>query len=164
MAVSLDAKGQIGGGVTIYRDGVQLPTNNVSLIGEGVSLTPVSAALLGNSGPTLSLSNSLITAGSSVGTKIGNFSVTGGSTRTYTFTLVSNPGGLFSVAGSTLSVAAALSPGSDPISAKADDGNGSTVTSPFLITVISTAAPTVPSLQFNNSANSTYIPLMAGIG
>lgn len=122
------------------------------------SLNPVSG------GGTLNLSNATTTTISSVGTVIGNFSVTGGSTRTYTYTLTSNPGGLFSVGGSTLAVAAALSQGSDPITAQANDGNGSIITAPFLITVISTAVGATGSLTFNNVNNSMYIPLLGGLG
>lgn len=98
------------------------------------------------------LSNATVTELSSVGTVIGNFSVSGGSTRTYTFSLTSNPGGLFSVGGSTLAVAAALTAGTDPITAQASDTGVSVLTGFFNITVVSTGVsafvPTYPYVGF----------------
>lgn len=114
-------------------------------------------------GAILNLSGTTVTAGASVGTVIGNFSVSNGSTLPYTFSLTSNPGGLFSVGGSTLAVAAALSSGSDPITAKASDTGTSVVTGSFNITVSSTN-PTIVGLQFNIASNSMYIPLLGGLG
>ena len=105
----------------------------------------------GTSGSIL-LSNATVTEGSSVGTVIGNFSVTGGSTRPYTFSLTSNPGGLFSVGGSTLAVAAALTAGSAPITAQASDTGVSVITGSFTITITSSVpagyAPTYPYVGF----------------
>lgn len=105
----------------------------------------------GGSGSIL-LSNATITDLSSVGFVVGNFSVIGGSTRAYTFTLTSNPGGLFTVGGSTLSVAAAVSAGIDPISARASDTGTSVINGSFSITVVSTGVaaftPTYPYLGF----------------
>lgn len=100
----------------------------------------------------LTLSNVTIGSASSVGTVIGDFAVINGSTRAYTFSLTSNPGNLFSVSGSTLAVAAALSAGTDPIAARASDTGTSVVTGSFSINVISTAAaaftPTWPYFGF----------------
>jgi len=63
-------------------------------------------------------------------------SVNGG-VGSYTFSLTSNPGGLFAISGNNLNVAAALSAGSDAITIQANNGAGSIITQPFLITVTS---------------------------
>lgn len=162
MALTLDARNIAGGGVTLFGDGLSLFANNITLISEGIQLTPVNAATLGLS-TVLNLSGTTVTAGASVGTVIGNFSVSNGSTRPYTFTLTSNPGGLFSVGGSTLAVAAALSAGTDPITAKASDTGTSVVTGSFNITV-SSSAPSSAAMQFNIASNSMYIPILGGLG
>jgi len=91
----------------------------------------------GGNGGSILLSNATVTEGSSVGTVVGNFSVTGGSTRAYTFTLTSNPGGLFSVGGSTLAVAAALTAGNAPITVRASDTGISVINGAFNITITS---------------------------
>ena len=90
--------------------------------------------LAGAGGPRISLSNATIAAGSAVGTTIGTLSVSGG-TGTYTFTLTSNPGSLFSISGSNLQVAGTLVAGSDPIIIQANNGAGSIKSQPFTITV-----------------------------
>lgn len=112
--------------VSLHSVKVNLSGTGPNITGAGVNLRP--------SGPTIHLSNATIPATSSIGTVVGALTVTGG-TGSYTFTLTSNPGSLFAISGSNLQVAAALSAGSDPISIKADNGAGSTVTQPFLITV-----------------------------
>lgn len=89
-------------------------------------------------GAVITLSSSTVADNASIGTTIGTLAVIGG-TGSYTFTLVSNPGSLFSITGNALKVAAALTAGSDPISIKADNGAGSVITQPFLITVTSSA-------------------------
>ena len=91
----------------------------------------------GAGGGLILLSNSTVTEGSSVGTVVGNFSVIGGSTRAYTFTLSSNPGGLFSVGGSTLAVDAALTAGNAPITVRASDTGISVIDGAFNITITS---------------------------
>ncbi len=112
----------------------------------------------------LALSNATLTAPATTGTVVGNFSVTGGSTRTYTFSLTSNPGTLFGVSGSTLSVATGpLSANSYPITARASDTGNSVVIGSFTITVNSSAISGV-SMQFNANTNSMYIPLLGGLG
>lgn len=88
----------------------------------------------GGGGPVLSLSAATALDSATIGTVIGTLTVTGG-TGAYTFTLTSNPGGLFSITTNQLKVAAALTAGSDPITIKADNGAGSVVTRAFLITV-----------------------------
>lgn len=105
---------------------------------------------VGGGSGSIALSNATtLTDQSSVGTVVGNFSIIGGSTRAYTFTLTNNPGGLFSVGGSTLSVAAALTAGTDPISARASDTGVSVITGSFNITVTSSAfVPTFELLGF----------------
>jgi len=103
-------------------------------------------------GAVILLSNAAITDGSSVGTKVGTFSVSGGSTRAYTFTLTNTAGGKYTVGGSTLEVAAALSVGFDLITARASDTGTSVVTGSFTITVTSSTpanyVPTYPYVGF----------------
>ena len=88
----------------------------------------------GHSGPFIALSNATVADDASAGDTIGTLSVVNG-TGTYTFTLTSNPDNLFSISGSSLHVAAALSAGSYAFTVKADNGAGSVVTRPLLITV-----------------------------
>ena len=104
----------------------------------------------GAGGGLILLSNATVTDTSSAGTVVGNFSVSGGSTRAYTFTLTSNPGGLFSVGGSTLAVAAALTAGNAPITTRASDTGVSVINGAFNITITSTTsfAPTYPYVGF----------------
>lgn len=84
--------------------------------------------------PILSLSNATVASTATVGTVIGALSVANGK-GSYTYSLTSNPGTLFSIVGSSLEVAAALSVGSDPIIVQANNGAGSIVTQPFTIVV-----------------------------
>lgn len=94
---------------------------------------------LAGGGPVLRLSSNTALDSASVGTVIGTLSVTGG-TGSYTFSLTSNPGGLFSITTNQLKVASALSAGSDPIIIKADNGAGSVILLPVTIVVSSAAA------------------------
>jgi hypothetical protein len=105
----------------------------------------------GGASGSILLSNATVTEGSSVGTVVGNFSVSGGSTRPYTFSLTSNPGGLFSVGGSTLAVAAALTAGLAPITVSASDTGTSVINGAFTITITS-------------STPSTYVPTYPYVG
>jgi hypothetical protein len=98
-----------------------------------LALTGPRRVLLGG-GARISLSNSTVASTASIGTVIGTLSVAHG-IGSYTFTLTSNPGSLFSISGSSLKVAASLSPGSDPITVQASNGAGSVVSQPFTITV-----------------------------
>lgn len=82
----------------------------------------------------LLLSGSTVPSSAGIGTVVGNLSVLNG-VGVYTYSLTSNPGGLYSIVGSSLEVAAALSVGSDPITIKADNGAGSVVIQSFNITV-----------------------------
>lgn len=110
----------------------------------GGSSVVVLGPLGGAHGPVLNLSASTIADTASVGDVIGTLSVSGG-TGTYTYTFTSNPGTLFSITGSSLKVAAALTAGSDPITIKADNGAGSVITRAFLITVTHASASFVPT-------------------
>ena len=88
-------------------------------------------------GLILNLSAATIASTAATGTLIGNFSVSNG-TGVYTYSLTSNPGGLFQVSstGVLSNAIQGLTPGSDPITAQANNGAGSIVSSPFLITVL----------------------------
>lgn len=107
----------------------------------------------GGIGGVILLSNATVTEFSSIGTVVGNFSVSGGSTRTYTFTLTTNPSTFFAVGGSTLSVnTSPLSVGDVPITVRASDTGASVLNGGFTITVTSTGgsayAPTYPYVGF----------------
>ena len=109
----------------------------------------------------LNLSAFSIASTAATSTVIGNFSVSGG-TGVYTYSLTSNPGGLFAVSGTSLvNAIQGLTPGSDPITAQGNNGAGSIVSAPFLITVIGSAG-FQPSLNFSIATNSMYIPVIFG--
>lgn len=110
---------------------------------------------LAGGGPALRLSSNAALDSATVGTVIGTLSVTGG-TGSYTFSLTSNPGGLFSITTNQLKVAAALTAGSDPIIIKADNGAGSVIISPFTIIVSSAAAFALKS-DFSISNNEPWV-------
>ncbi len=114
----------------------------------GAPLNYVNGLVIG--GAVLSLSNNIIASTAATGTLVGNFSVAGG-VGTYTYSLTSNPGTLFTVSstGVLTNAVSPLTPGFDPITARADNGAGSIVTSPFTIQVTSAAA-ILPSLDFSN--------------
>lgn len=145
---SLSAQGLtlVPADVGIHSVKVNLSGTGPNITGDGVNLRPA--------GPIIHLSNATISDNAAIGTTIGVLSVTGG-TGSYTYTLVSNPGTLFAISGSNLNVAAALTAGSDPISIKADNGAGSTVTQPFLITV----TPSSNALQ-----SDTGVDILADTG
>lgn len=82
--------------------------------------------------PSLQLAGATVSSTAAIGTVVGTLSVQNGK-GSYIYALTSNPGGLFSITGNQLKVAAALSPGSDPITIQAT-GSGSPKSS-FLITV-----------------------------
>jgi hypothetical protein len=82
----------------------------------------------------------------SIGATIGTLSVAGGS-GTYTFTLTSNPGTLFSISGTSLNVAAVLSAGSDAITVHADNGAGSVLNRALIITVTHAGSTFVPTFE-----------------
>jgi hypothetical protein len=97
-------------------------------------------------GATIQLSSATVADTATIGTVIGALSVVGG-TGSYIFTLTSNPGGLFSISGSNLQVAAALTAGSDAITVHADNGAGSVLNRALLITVTHVGAY-VPTFEF----------------
>lgn len=90
--------------------------------------------LVGAGGAILNLSGNSVAATASIGTVIGSLAVIGGK-GVYTFSLTSNPGGLFSISGSNLQVAAALTAGTDPITIQANNGAGSIINRSFAIVV-----------------------------
>lgn len=100
----------------------------------------------------LTLSGQSVTSGASVGTVVGDFSVIGGSTRTYTYTLVTDPSTYFTISKSTLAVNAVLSVGTDIITVRASDTGRSVVNGTFAISIVSSAAvpytPTWPYFGF----------------
>lgn len=150
--------GVIVGGATI----ALTTTSDVIVNGvvyRGSTLNWLTGVVLGP-GITLNLSASTIASTAATGTVIGNFSVTNG-TGTYTFTLTSNPGSLFAINGTSLTNAVSpLTPGSDPITGKADNGAGSVVSAPFLVTVLGSVALT-PSLNFSNGTLNSQYMMMA---
>lgn len=126
-------KGLSGIGLQLVPADVSLDGVGVNLASTGVSL-PVAVPSVVTGGPIIILSSATIAHTATIGTTIGTLLVING-TGSYTFTLTSNPGTLFAISGANLNVAAALTAGSDPISIKADNGAGSTVTLPLSITV-----------------------------
>jgi len=139
-------------GVVISNAGLALgSTSDIKVSGvvfTGSTLNYVNGVVVG--GAVLNLSGATISSTAATGTLIGNFSVTGGS-GTYTYSLTNNPGGLFQVSstGVLSNAIQGLTPGSDPITAQANNGAGSIVSGPFLITVLASSALT-PSLNFSN--------------
>ena len=127
-------------------------------LGFGLDFWPPSL-LRGPSGPAIALSVATIADTAAVGDTVGILSVVGG-TGVYTFTLTSNPGALFSITGTSLQVAAALTAGSDAITIHADNGAGGTLDRAFLITVTHAGSA---ALQFNAATNSMYIALLEDI-
>lgn len=109
---------------------------DVASNGFGFAVTVVSSGGLPVVGSRqIQLSAATVLNNATVGTTIGTLSVLNG-TGTYTFTLTSNPGGLFSISGALLKVAAGLTIGSDPITVHADNGAGSVLDVALLITVL----------------------------
>jgi hypothetical protein len=93
-----------------------------------------SLGLLGGAGIALNLSASTFPANSALNTVIGTLSVKGG-TGSYTYTFTSNPGVLFNISTNQLRVTSTtIAAGSYPVTIKADNGAGSTVTKSFLLT------------------------------
>ena len=127
---------------------VLLGNNGVALTGSATMLTLAQRGLDyfcpldegGNAttmGAVVLLSNTTVLDNATIGTTIGTLSVAGG-TGTYTFTLLSNPGGLFATAGTNgvnLNVAAALPAGIQPITVRAAGGVPTPVDRVFNITV-----------------------------
>lgn len=134
--------------ITEATNGLGMPVS-VAANGMGTPVTVVSSGGMPVVGSQLiQLSAAVIASNATVGTTIGALSVLNGS-GTYTYTLTSNPGGLFSISVANLQVGAALSAGSDAITVHADNGAGSVLNGVFLITVLNSAyAPTFEFLGF----------------
>lgn len=153
-------------GVVIGGAGVALTTASDIIVSgvvyRGSTLNWITGLILGP-GLTLNLSAATIASTAATGTVIGSFSVTNG-TGVYTYSLTSNPGNLFNVVGTSLvSSTSPLTPGLDPITGKADNGAGSIVSAPFLITVSGSVAG-LPSLDFSNGTlNSQNLMVVMGI-
>lgn len=123
----------------------------VSIVGNGFGFacTVVSSGGMPVVGSQqIQLSAAVVLSNASIGTVIGALSVMNPS-GSYTYTLTNDAGGLFSVAAANLTVAAALSAGSDAITVHADNGAGSVLDRAFLITVAN---------------NSTYVPTFYFLG
>ena len=114
-----------------------------------------SLGIVGGKNISLNLSSATVLDNATVGTVIGTLSVSGG-TGSYTYSLTSNPGTLFSITTNQLKVAASLTAGSDPITIKADNGAGSVVTKAFLITVNSSAAAALKADFSSTTAESWF--------
>jgi hypothetical protein len=97
------------------------PTDTVLLFnGSSYFRVPVSSVI-----PTIVTTPAILTIihTASIGTVVGTLSVVGG-LAPYTFSLTSNPGGLYSIAGNQLKVAAALTAGINAITIQAYNGVG----------------------------------------
>jgi hypothetical protein len=90
----------------------------------------------------LVLSSTVIADTASIGTVVGNLSVTRGKDN-FIFTVTSDPGPLFIIAGSSLEVAAALTAGFYAIAIQANNGVN-IISQSFLITVTASSS-TAPS-------------------
>lgn len=135
--------------ITEATNGLGMPVT-VAANGFGIPVTIVPSGGMPVVGSQLiQLSNVTIPGTATIGTTIGALSVLNGS-GSYTYTLTSNPGGLFAISGANLNVAASLSPGSFPITVHADNGAGSVLDMTFLITVtgVVTFVPTFELLGF----------------
>ena len=113
----------------------------------GRSISKLGAA--GNNGPLVLLSNTSIPDTTASGSTVGTLSASNGGT--YTYSLVSNPGALFSILGTALKTAASLTAGSYPITVRAT-GSPAVPDRSFLITVTSTASAAGP-MDFSVAGN-----------
>lgn len=143
----------IGGGTLALTTTTDIIVSGVAY--RGSTLNFITGLIVGP-GITLNLSAATVTSGSATATIIGNFSVVNG-TGSYTYTLPSNPGTLFGINGTSLTLLVSnLSAGSDPITAQADNGAGSVVTRGFIITVFPNPA-SAPSLNFSNGTLNSQL-------
>ena len=120
--------------VGVYAITIRANNGAGSVVDRSFLITVVSTA-------NIQLDNTSIEDTAAAGSTIGSLSTTGG-TGTYTFSLVNNLGGLFSIAGVLLKTTSTLAAGSYPITVRADNSDGSIVDRPFTITVVSPAVPT----------------------
>lgn len=100
----------------------------------------------GSAGSELELSNNTTKDNALVGDLVGVFSVVGG-TGTYTYSLLLNPSGFFSISGSDLLVAAALTAGTDMIIVEADNGAGDVIVQLFSIKISHVVVGYVPTYE-----------------
>lgn len=124
-----------------------------------------------NDTPTLvSISNSVIQENSAAGTVVGLLSTTDEDTAdTHTYSLISNPGGYFTIVGNELRVLTPFSYETAPsvtLQIRTDDGHGGTYDETITITVTDrNDVPTLISLSnatiAENSANGTVIGLLS---
>jgi hypothetical protein len=77
----------------------------------------------------------IVNVAAPVGTVVGTLSVVN-SIGSFTFSLTSNPGGLYQIVGNQLQVAAPLTVGTDPITIQADNGMGTILTLNTTVTVM----------------------------
>jgi len=89
-------------------------------------------------GASIQLSANTVDEAATVGQTVGTLSVSNGS-GSYTYSLTSNPGGLFAIDVADLEVGAALTAGDQPITVQADNGVDTPLTRVFTITVTSSA-------------------------
>lgn len=72
----------------------------------------------------------------------------------FTYTLTSNPGNLFNIAGTQLRVNnSTIAAGNYPVTVRADDGFGTII---FQDLVLVATAPLTPMFRFNQAPNSQY--------
>lgn len=82
----------------------------------------------------------------------------------FTYTLTSNPGNLFNIAGNTLRVNnSAIVAGNYPVTVRADDGFGTIIFQNLVLTATGLVSPPLsPSLRFDQPFNSQYIGTLLG--
>lgn len=107
----------------------------------------------GAAGPQILLSNASIPDSTASGSTVGTLSVSNGGT--YTYSLTSNPGSLFSITGTALKTAATISAGSYSITVRAT-GTPTVADRAFLITVTSTATVVLQS-DFSSANNEPWV-------
>lgn len=100
-----------------------------------------SLGIPGGLGLRILLSNATIPDSTASGSTVGTLSASNGGT--YTYSLTSNPGALFSIVGTALKTASTLTAGSYPITVRAT-GSPAVPDRAFLITVTATATQSEP--------------------
>jgi hypothetical protein len=79
----------------------------------------------------------IVSSGATIGTVVATLSVAGGS-GSYSFALISDASGYFSIVGNQLLVNAALSPGTDAIVIQANNGAGDVITLNTVVLITAT--------------------------
>lgn len=100
----------------------------------------------GAAGASIVLSNNTTTDSAAIGSDVGTFFVQG-SSDVFSFSLLSDPGGFYTLVGPILRVAAAPAVGFEVIVVKADNGTGQVLIQPFLIFVTHVVAGYVPTYE-----------------